>query len=437
MSAASPQTARDLSAHETTSSHRVFYYGWRVVFASAIGLFWTVPISVYSFPVFLKPLMQEFHAGRSAISLGFTLQLIAGVAAAPFLGRLLDRFGSRRVILIGTAIFASILLANKIFPTSIGWFYLFYVLLGLSLHAGGPIAYGNVVCRWFDRRRGLALGLTMTGIGLGAVIMPSFAQFLIARYGWRSAYAALGAAAMLVALPVVGALLKEKPQDLGLLPDGEPATTFTPANEKTFVGLTAAEALRSGTFWLMTCAFFLVSASVQGCMIHLSAMLSDRGMSAQTAAMASSVIGAAVLLGRVGTGYVLDRFFAPRAAAGFFIASAAGIGLLLWRAAGSLTFVGAFLVGLGLGAEVDIIAFMVSRYFGLRAFGQIYSYVFAGFALAAALGPLIMGVSFDLTGSYHASLIVFLVATLLGGMMMVRLGPYRYGAVDPVRARSG
>ena len=263
------------------------FYGWWVVLASAIGLFWGVPISVYSFTVFLKPLMQEFHAGHAAVSLAFTLHLFAGAISAPLVKWLIDRYGSRQVILLGTVAFGLILLSNRAFATSIRQLYLYYALLGVALHGVGPIPYGSVVCHWFDRRRGLALGLTMVGIGSGAVTMPSLAQKLIARFGWSNAYAILGCAVLLVALPVVAAFLKERPQDLGIVADGVLLKNAEVIPADSDEGLSAGQVWRTRTFWLMVCAFLLVSASVQGCLVHLAAMFNDRGMTFQRAALAS------------------------------------------------------------------------------------------------------------------------------------------------------
>jgi MFS family permease len=422
-------SAQRLKVEKITVGHTVFY-GWWVVAASAVGLFWGVPISVYSFSVFLKPLMHEFHAGRAAVSLAFTLHLIAGAIGAPFVGWLIDRYGSRRVILVSTFLFGSILLGSKAFSASIRQFYIYYALLGVALHGVGPIPYGYTVCRWFDRRRGLALGLMMVGIGSGAMIMPSLAQRLIARFGWSNTYAIFGGAVLLVAMPIVAALLKEKPGDLGIASDGEPRKNSTVTSPEFDQGLSATNAWRTGTFWLMVGAFFLVSASVQGCLVHIAAMFSDRGMTLQTAALAGSLAGVAVMMGRVGTGFLLDRLFAPRLAAAFFGAAALGIGML-WLGSASVAFAGAFLVGLGLGAEVDLIAYLTSRYFGLRAFGKVYSSIFAAFGLAGALGPLMMGAGFDRTGSYRGPFIVFLAATLLACFLIARLGPYRYRASKP------
>jgi MFS family permease len=399
------------------------FYGWWVVLASAFGLFWGVPITVYSFSVFFKPLMQEFHASRAAVSLAFTLKLLTAALCAAPIGTLTDRYGPRRVILTGTPIVGSILLANRIFSGSIAQFYCFYVLLGASVGCVGPIPYGSLISHWFDRFRGLALGLTMVGIGLGAVIMPSLVQTLIARFGWKTAYSILGASVLLICWPVVAYFLEEKPEDFGLLPDGASAKTDGVATVRQ--GLTAREAWRRPDFWLMVCAFTLVSASVQACVVHMAPMLNDRNLGAQAAAAGSSLIGAAVMIGRLGTGYLLDRTFAARLASILFAVSASGIGLL-WLGNRPAAFAGAFLVGLGLGAEIDLIPYMTSRYFGLRDFGKVYSSLFAAFALAGALGPLIIGRSFDRTGSYSRPLAAFVVATLLASALMNLLGPYRF-----------
>jgi MFS family permease len=425
------QSGRSLATKQNSTA---IFYGWRVVLVSALGLFWGIPIAVYSFSVFFKPLMQEFHAGRAAVSLGFTVQLFVGALSAAPAGWLIDRFGPRRVILIGTAIFGLILVANRLFSQSLTQLYVFYLLLGLSIHGVGPIPFGTVVSHWFDRRRGLALGLTMLGIGLGAVVMPYLAQILIARFGWNTAYSILGASVLLICWPTVACFLKEKPEDLGLACDGAIGTTSLPHNDCSRRGFTAREAWRSRDFWIMVCAFILVSASVQGCIVHMAAMLSDKGLSPHSAALGISLIGAAVLIGRAGTGYLLDRFLAPRLAAIFFAGSALGVAVL-WLAHSQLMLAGAFLIGLGLGAEVDIIAYTTSRYFGLLDFGKVYSSAFAAFALAGSLGPLVMGAGFDRTGSYRDPLILFFVAAAIAAALMTRLGPYRFGARQTVPNR--
>ena len=168
-----------------------------------------------------------------------------------------------------------------------------------------------------------------------------------------------------------------------------------------------------------------MSVSVHGCLIHLVPLLTDRGLSAQSAALATSLLGGAVLVGRVWAGYLLDRCFASYAAVCFFCGATLGIFLLWNGAVGGLAFSAVILLGLGLGAEGDIVPYVVSRYFGLRAFGEIYGYAFTAFTLGGVIGPLLMGVSFDSTGSYRLVLGGFVVATLTAAGLMARLGPYR------------
>ena len=407
---------------------RVFY-GWWVVLTAAVGLcLGSPPILVFSFGVFLKALGQEFHSGRAAISLAFTLHNLISAVCAPLVGRLIDRYGARRVILPATVIFGSILVLSKILTANLWQFYAFYLTLGVIGSGMSPVPYGNVVSHWFDRRRGLGLGLMMFGLGFGAMLMPSLAQRLITMFGWRMAYGVVGSGILLISAPIVAALLKDSPEKMGLLPDGVARARSVTAREDDDLGLTRHDAWHSPTFWLMVSAFFLVGASVHACVLHTAAILTDRGSTAQAAALASSLVGVALMVGRVGSGYLLDRFFGPRIAAFFFGGVSIGIALLWIGHSRELGFAGAFLVGLGMGAEVDIIAYLTSRYFGLRAFGEIYGYAFGAFALAGGVGTFLMGAGFDLTASYRTPLAGFFTATLVAIVLMTRLGPYRYSA---------
>jgi MFS family permease len=297
-----------------------------------------------------------------------------------------------------------------------------------------------VLSRWFDQKRGLALGLAMAVMGVGGFITPPLAQALITTVGWRQAYVFLGLLVIGIVIPVVGLFLKETPQMMGLLPDGEMVAQAEATKQSgQESGMNSREAWRTGAFWLMVSAFFLQSVGFHGYFIHLVPMLTDRGASAQSAALVMSLGAVGAVLGRVGGGYLLDRFFAPYVAVCFFCGSALGIFLLWSGAVGGLAFVAAFLGGLGVGAEFDIIAYMVSRYFGLRAFGEIYGYVFAAFTLGGVIGPPLMGIGFDSTGSYSPVLGGFVVATLIAVGLMTQLGPYRVweADVEPVVAASG
>ena len=403
------------------------FYGWWVVLVAGVGSFMSYgPIIAFTFGVFLKPLSQEFGWSRSEISLAFSLSLLVVSGAAPFTGRLVDHLGARGVIVPSVLIFGLSLMSFYFLSAYLWHFYALYLVMGVVAVGAATLPYLSVISHWFDKRRGLALGLAMVGLGLGTLIMPSLAQALIAAVGWRGTYVLIGLMVVGVTIPVVGLFLKETPQMMGLLPDGETvaqAGAAKPGVQEQ--GMSSREAWHTSIFWLLVGAFFLMSVSVHGCLIHLVPMLTDRGVSAQNAALATSLLGGALLVGRVGAGYLLDRFFASYVAVCFLCGAALGIFLLWGGAAGSLAFVAAVLVGLGVGAETDLMPYLVSRYFGLHAFGEIYGYVLAAWGLGGVIGPLLMGMDFDSTGSYRLVLGVFVVATLTAAGLMTRLGPYR------------
>ena len=410
-----------------TASRPRLFYGWWVVLTCALALFLgPIPILVYSFGVFLKPFVHDFGAGRGTVSLAVTIETFTVALCLPIAGRLIDRIGPRKVILPANAAAGLIFLAAYFCSDKIWQLYVFNLCLGIACSGLAPLSYCHVVSHWFDRHRGLALGLMMAGLGVGAVVMPSVAQFLIARIGWRLTFSVVGAWIMLITVPLLAKFLVESPESIGLLPDGMPHSSGASLRRANDAGMRLSEACRTLDFWWLTCAIVLVAGSEHACLSHIAAILADRGASAATAALATSVFGVGLLVGRTGSGYLLNRFSAPRVAALIFACAATGIGLLRVAASQQLAFAAAFFVGMGLGAEVDIMAFLVSRYFGLRAFGAIYGVIFAAFALAGGLGAYLMGLSFDATGSYALSLAIFCIATFVGAALMLRLGPYRY-----------
>ena len=251
--------------------------------------------------------------------------------------------------------------------------------------------------------------------------MPPVAQRLITSVGWRSSYEILGVIVLVGSIPVVGLFLVDSPSEMGLLPDG--VTTARAQSSATIVdeGVAGSDARTSSAFWLIACAFSLAGGAAQACVIHLVSMLTDRGISAGNAALASSALGVAFIFGRVVAGYLVDRFFGPYVSVSFFVGMACGLALLWVGSSGAGAFLGASLVGLGMGGEGDLMPYMTSRYFGLRSFGEIYGSIFAIFTLAGAVAPLLMAIGFDRTGSYRTPLSFFLLATLISIALMTRL----------------
>ncbi len=407
------------------------FYGWLIVLVSAIGLFLGAPVMVFSFSIFFKSLVVDFHASRAAVSFAFSLFNILGALWLPGTGMLIDRFGAKRVIVVSTLLYGLVLCSAFWMGTGLWQLYLWFSVLGIAMASGpAPVSYGVVISHWFDRHRGLALGLSMMGIGVGAVVVPILTQRLIALFGWHTMFAIFGGAILLVPLPVVAALLQNDPSQRGLRPDGDEqirASILPPPDKQ---GLSWHEIWHSPTFWIMICVFSLAGASVHGVILHISAIFTDRAMSAEHAALATSFVGAAVMVGRMGSGFLLDHFFAPRVAMFFFGGATVGMAVLGAGIHGNVGFVAAFLVGLGMGAEVETMGYMISRYFGLCAFGTAFGHAFGAFMISGAAGVTLMGVGYDHFHSYTAPLAGFCGAMILILILLTRFGPYEYG-VEP------
>ena len=408
------------ATNRTDSSQPRSLRQWVIVAVAAVGLFLGFgPIISFTFGVFLSPVAGEFGWGRGETSLAFSLSLLAMGIATPMLGKLVDRLGARTVILSAAIVFGGGLMSLSLLTPSLWHFYAVFLVMGLFGGGTAPVPYSKVISQWFDEKRGLALGLAMVGLGLGAFVMPSLANTLISNLGWRQAYVVIGGMVIFVTIPIVGLFLKENTQSPG------PHTESESPSGAAVDGMSSGEARRTSEFWLMATSFFLVSSACHAGLIHMAPMLIDRGATAQTASLAISFLGGATLMGRVIAGLLLDRFFVSRVGIGFFAGVAAGLGLLWSGATGSVAFVAAVLVGLGLGAEVCTIAYVVGRYFGLRAFGEIHGYLFAAFILGAVVGPLLMGFSFDSLDGYEFALGILVVAVIVGVALLTRLGPYR------------
>jgi MFS family permease len=429
----------------TSSKRPRLFYGWLIVVVSAVGLFLGAPLLVFSFGVFFKSLVLDFHASRAAVSFAFSLFNVVGALWLPCTGLLIDRFGAKRVILVSTLLFGLALCSAWGVGSSLWQLYLLFAILGVAMSSGpAPVPYGVVISHWFNRHRGLALGLSMMGIGIGSIVVPMLAQRLIALFGWRMAFAIFGAAVLLLPLPVIAALLQNDPAQRGLQPDGDEKTPSSKLLPQEKQGLTWHEIWHSRIFWVLIAIFSLAGASVHGAVLHISAIFTDRGVSPERAAMATSLVGAAVITGRLASGYLLDRLFAPRVAILFYSATALGIAILCTGTNGTLALIAAFLVGLGMGAEVESMGYMISRYFGLAAFGTAYGHAFAAFMIAGSAGVFLMGAGYDRFHSYTVPLAALCAAMMLALILLTRLGPYRYGVeakpkqpIEPLKVPTG
>lgn len=396
---------------------------WLMVAGATVALCVSVgPVVQYSFALFVKPLADSFESDRSVVSLALTLAIVLIGLAMPLVGALIDRVGLRIVTLSSILLTAGGLVLVGALPTDVSGFIALYCVAGIAATGFSPLPYAKAIAAFFTHHRGLALGISMTGVGLGTMLVPQLARVLIEHYTWRGAYLGLAALVLFVAFPATYFTLR----NLSL-------SSSPKRNTAELGGLTILETLVHGNFWKLAASFFFVALASVGVMSHIAAMLTDHGVSPEQSATAISVGGLALIAGRLLSGYLLDRVFAPYVALGFFVLPLVGVVLLIVADGAALSFVAAALVGLGLGAEFDLIAYMISRYVGQRAFGSVYGYLLMAFMFGAGLGPYLMGLSYSVEGSYETALIVFVPLLAIACALLMTLGAYRY-ALDGTEA---
>lgn len=408
-------------------TQRIFY-GWWNVLASFIGLALSYAMfTVFVFGTFITPLEAEFGWQRGPMSLALTIANITVVFASPLLGVLVDKIGVRRVMLVSIVLLGLCVGSMSQLNGNIWYYYAMHLLIPLLGAGTLPLSYSRVMIAWFAKRRGLALGISLSGFGVGATLMPAIAQFVIDHWGWREAYLTFAAMVLFISFPMTFFLLRETPDQMGLQPDGA-APNGDPLNPAPAtdadVGLTGGEALRTRSYWLIFGSFALVGIGITSILAHLVPILIGRGVAPATAALCMSSLGFGLIFGRIFAGFLMDRYFAPYVAALFLAGLLLGVVILATGTAGPAVFLAAVLVGLATGSEISEIAYIVSRYFGPKAFGQIYGVMFGAFQLGSAVGAIAMGLYYDQAGNYINALWVVSVLVAVGIVMIALLRPY-------------
>ena len=369
---------------------------------------------VFTFGIFLKPLAAEFGWSREAISRAFGIGAITVAACSPFIGRLLDRYGSRRIILPCMLVFGAAFASLALLTPHLWHLYAVFLVLGVVGNGTTQLGYAGAVTSWFTVRRGMALALVMAGVGIGSIVLPILAQSIIDRAGWRAAYAALGALIFLFGVPLTARYVRNR-------------ETAPVSGSPVASGSTTREALRSRVFWILAVTLFISSVAANGALTHMAAMLTDRGLSPAEAALAASAFGGGSLAGRLMTGMLFDRYFGPRIAMGLLVIMAAGVVLLAQAATLPAGILAAVLIGLGMGGESDVAPFLLSRYFGLRSFSTLYGLTWTFYAAAGGVGPILMGRAFDATGSYSRLLLVLAASMMLSALLFLWMPRYPRG----------
>lgn len=408
------------------------FYGWWIVAVCFIAQFLAVGIAVHSFGVFFKPLAKEFGWSRTAISLGHSAFTIMIALSGPIVGRCVDSYGAKRVMLFGSIVMGlSLISLSRL--NSLWHFYLSYLFLGLGENCLALIAPTWAISHWFTKRRGLAIGIIFVGIGLGGMTMASFSYFLISYLSWRIAYLSLGLLFFIIALPSVWIWIRDKPEQMGLWSDGEkpvvdvskPISTTNPE------GFSATMALRTASFWILALVFCFTGIVMGSSVVHIVPSVTDAGFSPTFAAASYSFVMGISTFGRIIYGYLTDKIDKRYPAMLCYLLLGMGVLLLLILASSNfLVYLFILVMGLGIGGPVTLQAILIGYCFGLKAFGIIYGYLRIAWGVGTALGPVFAGYVFDTAQSYAWAFITAVALSFLASVLIFFAKAYEPLSID-------
>jgi MFS family permease len=399
--------------------------GILTVFGSMIGLaLGPSVIAVLTISLYIPPIEQEFGWSRVQVSLAFTIVAYLIVAVSPIQGFLVDRFGPRRVVLTSIPLFAASLAALYFTPANLAVYYLLWGLVPIFGVGLWPLGYLQAVTPWFDRKLGLSLGCANAGIGLGSTLLPVLVIGpIIAAYSWRHALLALAALVLFVSWPIVAFCLRD--------PSATDIAARLQTNAAKSFGLSFRQSIREPTFVMLNIAFFLLGLTATSLVSQQVPLLREAGWTAAETTQLQTVFGFGLLFARIAVGFIIDHVFAPRVMMAVSVGGA--IACMLYASfpeVGYAAYASALLIGFLLGAEFDVLAFLIKRYYGNAAYGRIYGVIFGVFYLGSGLG--ITGLAWIRQSSadqnYDNGLYVAAVVLVSSAILLAFMPKYRYFA---------
>jgi len=394
-----------------------FFYGY-VVVAAALLIMAISTGALYSFGVFFKPVLTEFGWTRAATSGAYSLCILLLGALSIVVGRLNDRFGPR-IVVTGCALLlgSGYLLMSQV---SAAWqLYLFYgALVGIGT-SGTLVPPISTVARWFVKRRGLMTGIAMSGIGLGTMIVPPLANWLISSYGWRTSYTVLGIT-VLVLMIVVAQFLRRDPSQMGQLPYGNREQEKLNSGSE---GFSLQRAARIRQFWMTVAMFLCYGVCIQAVIVHIVPHATDLGITAASAASTLAIVGGMSVAGRVLMGNASDRIGTkPSSIICFTLILAALLWLLVAKEVWAF-YLFAIIFGFGYGGMASLSSPIAAELFGMSSHGVILGAIFCGMALGETAGPIITGYIFDTAASYQPAFLVCAMLSIIAIILASLLSP--------------
>ena len=390
---------------------------WWVSIGTAIGLslgFSAVASTVFG--QFVPSLSQAFGWSRAQTTLAVSFSNIPLLIMAPVFGILIDRLGAWRTLLVSQIVLPLILMSLATLQGSLTQLYISFFLIALLGAGTLPAAYTRIILTWFDRRRGVGLGVALSGVGVAALVLPPLTQAAISGFGWRAALVAISALFLIAGLVNVMTLMRIQPRSPEEIDGGAVASGEVAADPDS--GTPWQAALRAPTYWLIALAFVPLGLASMGLLVNLPSILVDRGWSGSAAASMISLLGATLIFARLITGWFLDHTRTIYVVAVIFGCPVFGFLLLAGAETVPITALAVFLIAFGIGAEFDVMAFLLSRFFGPVSYGRLYGGVYASYNVGVAVGPVYLAHQFDALGSYSDALTLFAGLFLASGLLL-------------------
>ena len=411
-----------------------FRRGWRIVLLALAGAATTVSVTLlYGFGTLVLPLQAAFGWSRADLQIAISCMSGGVVVASQLAGWLNQRYGMRRVTLLSLAALPLAFFALTAVRGSIGWLYLGFFIVPIVGVGVTFVSWTQLVSAWFDRQRGLALALVLCGSGFAAALLPPMLSWAIGRWDWRAGFVLLGLLPLLLTLPLALRFLRSSPQAALLSPATTPSSraqrlesagkpsVSSPADGSDDLRTT----LRSSKFWTLNIALTLVVSAVVGMVTNTVPLLRDLGLSATQASAIFGSFGVALIGGRLLAGWLIDRLWAPGVAAVALALPSVGC-LLLWQASATssaaLLTLAVALVGVGAGAEFDLSAYLVARYFGLKHYGRLFGIHLGLITAGSMLAPLMFAAMYRATGGYAPMLAYCAASCVVGPLLLLTLG---------------
>ncbi|MEM8684323.1 MAG: MFS transporter [Pseudomonadota bacterium] len=405
-------TLNDVSVADSSSE---FSEGWKPLLAATIGTMCGIfTLTNYSQGFFVGPVTSEFGWTPSQFFLSYTVLMCLGLLTGPVVGSFAEKVGLRTVGVIGLVGHSAAYVLLSFNTGSLALWYLSWAVLAILGAGSLPIVWTSVLNGWFQKHRGKAIGITMAGTGLGAFLLPPIAEFFIANYGWRTAYRAIGIGALVISIPIVLSLFKEAVKSASA--GGTAAAAW---------GMTRGEAMKTTRFWILGAVLLITVVVIAGLLSNFARIMTAEGLERSSIAQIAAVMGLTVILGRILVGALVDRFWAPGIAAMFFVLPTLALCLLIYAdVTFALGIAIAIMIGLAAGAELDLLAYLTSKYFGAAHYPAIFGAIIAFFTVGAGIAPPLFGAFAQAYQGYNVILTISIGLLVLSILLFLALGKY-------------